>query len=148
MKLTTQTDYALRMLIYLEAMRDAETGRRRIDDVAIHYGISKNHLMKVTQKLAAMGFIESKRGRGGGLSLARAADQINIGDVVRQMEEVDRIVECQTATNSCLITPICGLRNIFAGAAEAFLAHIDQYYLSDVVSDRSAFLELFESRAA
>ncbi len=146
MRLTTQTDYALRMLIFLEVMSDV--GSHRIDDVAKHYGISKNHLMKVAQKLSAAGFIESKRGRGGGLSLSKPAAQINIGDVVRQMEEVDQFVECHTASNNCLITPVCGLKGIFEGATAAFLAHLDHFTLADTISNPKKFLTLFEREAA
>lgn len=145
MRLTTQTDYALRTLMYLAA----QDGSQRIDDIAQAYGISKNHLMKVAQRLAANDFIISQRGRGGGLILARAPAAINIGAVVRVMESTNEFVECQMGSkNGCLVTPVCGLKHMLGDAVEAFLAHLDQFTLADVVTERSAFQILFAEVAA
>jgi Rrf2 family nitric oxide-sensitive transcriptional repressor len=145
MRLTTQTDYALRTLMYLAA----QDGSQRIDDIAQAYGISRNHLMKVAQRLAANGFIISQRGRGGGLILARAPAAINIGAVVRVMEHTNVLVDCQMgAENGCLVTPVCGLKHMLGDAIEAFLMHLDQFTLADVVTERSAFQILFADVAA
>ena len=145
MRLTTQTDYALRTLMYLAA----QNGSQRIDDIGQAYGISKNHLMKVAQRLATNDFIISQRGRGGGLILARAPEAINIGAVVRVMENTDEFVECQMGSgNGCLVTPVCGLKHMLGDAVEAFLTHLDQFTLADVVTERSAFQILFAEVAA
>ncbi|WP_116970106.1 Rrf2 family transcriptional regulator, partial [Blastomonas sp. UPD001] len=100
MRLSLHADYALRTLMYL-AVHD---GHRSIGEIAGAYGISKNHLMKVAQRLVAEGFIEAVRGRTGGLRLAQAADQVNVGRVVRTMEETGSFVECfDPSTNTCVI---------------------------------------------
>ncbi len=139
MRLTVQTDFALRTLMYLAV----NPGQHRIDDVAAHYAISKNHLMKVVQRLAAEGFIASARGRGGGLMLAAAPEAINLGTVVRRMEGISQFVECfDPATNSCRATPSCGLKHALSGAVEAFMKHLDGFTLADLVRNRAAFLQV------
>ena len=136
MRLTFQTDFALRTLMFLAAA----DGHQTIDAVARHYGISKNHLMKVAQRLVAEGFAVSVRGRGGGLALARAPKDINLGQVVRRFEDVGTFVECfDPATNHCVATPACGLKHILAGGVAAFMGHLDQYSVADLVTDRRAF---------
>jgi len=135
MRLSLHADYALRTLMYL-AVHD---GHRSIGEIAQAYGISKNHLMKVAQRLVAEGFLEAVRGRSGGLRLAQAATQINVGQVARKMEETGSFVECfDPATNSCVITPACQLRHALAGALEAFFRHLDRYSLGDLVKDPAA----------
>lgn len=140
MRLTVQTDYALRTLMFLAS----QDGSQKIDDIARIYGISKNHLMKVVQRLVANGFVNSQRGRGGGLTLADKPEQINIGTVVRAMENTDEFVECQLgADNHCIVTPVCGLKSMLNGAVSAFLVHLDQFTLADVVKNKSGFQEIF-----
>jgi len=140
MRLTTQTDYALRMLMFLAA----QEGSQKIDDIAVAYGISKNHLMKVTQRLVSGGFIVSQRGRGGGLTLAHDPSDINIGTVVRAMEETCQFVECSAgSTNGCIVTPVCDLKHMLADAVEAFLSHLDKFTLADVVKNKKSFAEIF-----
>lgn len=98
--------------------------------------------MKVAQRLVAEGFLEAVRGRSGGLRLAQAATQINVGQVARKMEETGSFVECfDPATNSCVITPACRLRHALAGALEAFFRHLDRYSLGDLVKDPLALQE-------
>ena len=100
--------------------------------------------MKVVQRLVAAGFVNSQRGRGGGLTLAGKPDQINIGAVVRAMENTDEFVECQMGVNNnCIVTPVCGLKSVLNDAVEAFLKHLDQYTLADIVRNRTGFLEIF-----
>ena len=138
MRLSLHADYALRTLMYL-AVHD---GHRSIGEIAQAYGISKNHLMKVAQRLVAEGFIEAVRGRTGGLRLAQAADQVNVGRVVRTMEETGSFVECfDPSTNTCVITPACQLRHALAGALEAFFRHLDRYSLADIAKNPSAVRE-------
>ena len=136
MRLTMHTDFALRTLMFLAA----NPGQQTIDAVADHYGISRNHLMKVAQRLVAEGFVTSTRGRGGGLQLARPADAINLGQVVRALEDVGGFVECfDAASNQCRATPACGLRAILAGGVGAFMRHMDGYCLTDLIPDPAAF---------
>jgi Rrf2 family transcriptional regulator, nitric oxide-sensitive transcriptional repressor len=138
MRLSLHADYALRTLMYL-AVHD---GHRSIGEIAGAYGISKNHLMKVAQRLVAEGFIEAVRGRTGGLRLAHAADQVNVGRVVRTMEETGSFVECfDPSTNTCVITPACQLRHALAGALEAFFRHLDRYSLADIAKNPAAVRE-------
>lgn len=138
MRLTVQTDFALRTLMFL----GASEGQQTIEVIARHYGISKNHLMKVAQRLVSEGYVESVRGRGGGLALARAPEALNLGTIVRAFEDVGTFVECfDPVTNKCAATPACGLKHILAGGVAAFMAHLDQFCVADLVNDRRLFAE-------
>jgi Rrf2 family nitric oxide-sensitive transcriptional repressor len=120
----------------------AKDGHHSIAAISRAYGISKNHLMKVAQRLTAEGFVESVRGRSGGLKLARPADALNVGAIVRAMEDTDSFVECfDAATNNCVVTPACGLRHALAGALEAFARHLDQFTIADLVPDPERYEE-------
>jgi Rrf2 family nitric oxide-sensitive transcriptional repressor len=120
-------------------------GQHSIADIAVGYGISKNHLMKVAQRLVAEGFVESVRGRSGGLKLARPAADLNIGDIVRSMEDLGNFVECfNAATNQCVVTPACGLSKVFAGGVQAFLQHLDQFTVADLIADNNRFRGLLD----
>lgn len=136
MRLTYQTDFALRTLMFLAATE----GHQTIDSIARHYGISKNHLMKVAQRLVAEGYVESVRGRGGGLALAAEPKALNLGEIVRRFEDTGSFVECfDAATNTCAATPACGLKHILAGGVAAFMKHLDRFTVADLVSDRTLF---------
>lgn len=130
MHLTQQTDYALRVLIYSAINNERLVN---ISQIAHDYRISKSHLMKVTTALVKGGFLEGIRGKGGGLRLAKAPNAIGIGQVVRYMEPL-RIVECMNEDNQCLISPSCQLAGILVGATKAFLQHLDNYTLSDLIN--------------
>lgn len=129
MRLSTFSDYSLRVLLYL-AMRDS--GRATIDEIAAAYGISRNHLMKVVQTLGHHGFVATARGRGGGLTLARPAEQILLGDVLRATETDCALVECLgNSPAACPLTGACLLTGMFAEARDAFFATFDRYSLAD-----------------
>ncbi len=132
MRVTRYTDYSLRVLVYL-ALRESD--RSTIRQISDAYGVSKNHLMKVVQQLAALGYVESARGVGGGLNLARQADQIRIGEVVRHMEPDLALVECMRSGNQCVITPACKLRTMLSRARESFLEVLNEYSLADILAD-------------
>eukprot|EP01013_Petalomonas_cantuscygni_P035117 TRINITY_DN63357_c0_g1_i1.p2 TRINITY_DN63357_c0_g1~~TRINITY_DN63357_c0_g1_i1.p2 ORF type:complete len:142 (+),score=25.37 TRINITY_DN63357_c0_g1_i1:89-514(+) len=141
MRLSLQTDYALRTLMYLAA----HEGQHSITKIAGQYAISKNHLMKVAQRLAAEGFVDSFRGRSGGLLLNQPADTINVGNVVRTFEEYGAFVECFDATSGgCVVTPVCGLRHVLADGIEAFLRHLDGFTIADLVGDKARFRSVWE----
>ena len=145
MRLSVQTDYALRTLMFL-AVKD---GHHSIAEIAHAYGISKNHLMKVAQRLAAKGFVEGVRGRSGGLKLTRPANALNVGSIMRIMEDTGTFVECfDAATNSCVVTPACGLRHALAGALEAFARHLDQFTIADLVPDSNSYGWQLDAQAA
>lgn len=131
MHLTLHTDYALRMLMLLAL----EPGSpRTIEDIAKRFRVSRNHLMKVAQTLVQAGFVESLRGRGGGLRLAREPETVTLGDVVRATEDGFTIVECfDEASNTCIVSAACGLRTPLHEALSAFLGVLDRYTLADLV---------------
>ena len=134
MQLTRYSDYSLRVLIYLTLEPDRLA---TIEDIARSYDISKAHLMKVVHQLGLNGYLETVRGRGGGLRLARPPEEIAIGDVVRSTEEKMNIVECfDPASSQCAIEPVCGLRPVLHEALAAFLAVLDRYTLADLVARR------------
>jgi len=144
MQLNLQTDFALRVLMALAA------GDRQlsVEEIARRYGISRNHLAKVAQKLQAEGFVVTFRGRGGGMRLARPARDIVVGDVVRRFENLDSFVGCFAGGTGCAVDGLCSLKPALGGALEAFLEHLDGYRLSDLVPDRAAFLKRLESVGA
>ncbi|MEJ7927610.1 Rrf2 family transcriptional regulator [Sphingobium sp. AN641] len=139
MQLTRHTDYALRVLIHLAA---TPSGRATITEIADSYDLSRSHLMKVVHSLGLGGFIDTRRGRGGGFALARPADAIGIGDVVRHAEPGMTMADCA----HCAIRPACGLTGILAEATHAFMAVLDRYSLADAARDRAGLAALLAAR--
>ena len=133
MHITRYTDYSLRVLIYLAVQGDELA---TIQEIADSYDISKNHLMKVVHQLNKKGYIETVRGKKGGMRLHMAPSDINIGILVRETEQDLNIVECFSSKNACRITPVCGLKSIIGEALTAFLETLDQYTLADVIQDQ------------
>lgn len=133
MRLNLHTDYALRLLIYLAQ----SSGQPSVETVAGSFGISRHHLMKVAQQLAALGYVEARRGRGGGLLLAQDPQAINVGALVRALEPTGSFVECfDRATNHCTIAGVCGLQGALNLALGDFLARLDRYTLADLAPNR------------
>jgi Rrf2 family nitric oxide-sensitive transcriptional repressor len=145
MRLTTYTDYSLRVLIYLGVQSDKLVTIKQISE---HYGISNNHLLKVVHQLGLLGFIETVRGRNGGLRLARPASQIVIGDVVRKMEQDMALVHCFAVEgrvdsgSDCRIMNACVLKGVLSKALQAFLDVLDQYTLAELVVPKNRLAEL------
>ena len=130
MQLTQFTDYALRVLIYLARL--PPPGMATIPEIAAHFQISRAHLVKVAATLSARGFIESSRGKGGGVKLARPPQTIGIGEVVRITEPHMDLVECfDPKANQCRIIRGCFLKAILYESRRAFLAVLDKYSLAD-----------------
>jgi Rrf2 family transcriptional regulator, nitric oxide-sensitive transcriptional repressor len=146
MRLTTQTDYALRMLIQL----GVHTGRLvTVSETAQTYRVSKHHMMKVAHRLCTEGFVATVRGNGGGLRLAKHPSDINIGDVVRRIEGDFSLVGCfEPRCDDCRITSACLLRSALRNALKAFHAVLDQYTLQDLLVTKPLLEELFASPAA
>lgn len=135
MRLTVYTDYALRMLMYLAVKDD---GLATISEIAASYGISKNHLMKVAHQLGMAGYVDTVRGRSGGLRLAKPAEAIGLGDVVRHAEPDMALVPCfKPVDASCAVRPCCALRRALERAGAAFASVLDEYSLADLVKPRA-----------
>jgi len=132
MRLTMHTDYALRLLMAL-ALEPAR--RQTIEDIASRYRISRNHLMKVAQTLVRGGFVDSQRGRGGGLALRRPAKDISVGAVVRITEDDFALVGCflPGGKQRCAVASGCGLPTPLRAALEAFFRVLDGYTLAQVL---------------
>ena len=143
MRLTLYSDYSLRLLMYA-AVRHGQL--ITIKQVAETYGISRNHLMKVAFVLGREGFLETVRGRGGGLRLARPPAQIGLGEVVRRMESDFNLVECFDAkSNTCVIAPACRLRSVLSTALKAYFAVLDEYSLADLTAQPQLIRQLLKA---
>jgi Rrf2 family nitric oxide-sensitive transcriptional repressor len=129
MRLTAFTDYALRALMRLAGEPDRTF---TTDEIAREFDISRNHLTKVVRQLAEGGFVATHRGAGGGFRLARSAQTITLGEVVRMLEARHALVECFRADGGCcVLTPRCRLKGKLALAARAFLAELDRTTLAE-----------------
>lgn len=132
MRLTVYSDYALRLLMFLAVRTD---GLTTIPEVAAAYRISANHLMKVVHQLGQAGYIETVRGRGGGMRLGRPADEIGLGEVVRFTEPDMDIVPCfDPANRDCPLWRVCRLKSTLDRARLAFLAVLDESTLADLTA--------------
>jgi Rrf2 family nitric oxide-sensitive transcriptional repressor len=135
MRLTAYSDYALRVLMYLAVRQD---GLATIAEIAASYDISENHLMKVAHQLGVAGYVETVRGRGGGLRLAKPIEAIGLADVVRYTEPDLAIVSCFKPVDApCAIRPCCVLRRALEKARDAFMAVLEDYTLGDLVKPRA-----------
>ncbi len=131
MKLSLFSDYALRVLMY-GALKGESF---ELDEVTDAYGISRNHLAKVVHRLSKLGYLDTRRGRGGGIQLAKLPEEIRIGKLVRQTEDQPAIVECfDAATNTCKLSGQCRLKGVLADAMNAFYATLDKQTLRDLVA--------------
>ncbi len=130
MRLTSFSDFALRLLMYAAVHEDRLI---TIEEVSEVYDLSRAHLMKVTNTLTRAGFLKAVRGRSGGLTLARLPRKICVGDVIRATEPDFALVECLGAGNQCVITRSCGLRGILQEGLAAFNSVLDKYTLADLM---------------
>ncbi|SUD91272.1 Rrf2 family transcriptional regulator [Psychrobacter phenylpyruvicus] len=164
MRLTNYSDYALRTLMYLAVTPESET-LATITDIANSYQISRSHLTKVIHQLAQIGYIESIRGKNGGIRLAKPAEDIVVGEVIRQTEPDFQMVPCfaqvttkLTGKNTepslvktpkkpaeiCEITPVCKLKSVFYQATQAFLQVMDSYTLADIVANEEELWQILK----
>ena len=139
MRLTRHSDYSLRVLMFL-ALRPGKLAT--IHEIAEAFDISRAHLMKVVHALGKLGYVQTVRGRGGGLELARPAREIRLGRLLQQTEEPVELVECSStgAHPDCKILPACKLRGVLAQALSAFFRSLDEYTLQDIVSGQTTQL--------
>lgn len=138
MRMTVLSDYSLRVLMYLAARPERLV---TIQEIASAYRISENHLMKVVHGLSKRGFVETVRGRGGGMRLGRPAQDISIGAVLRVCEDDFDLVECFGENDTCRITQVCRLKRVLHKALQAYLAELDRWTLADVVTRPKLLLD-------
>lgn len=121
----------------------ASNGRKMsVDEIARSYGISRNHLAKVAQRLQAAGYVETIRGRGGGLRLAVPPEELNVGAIVRTLENFETFVECMSEErNMCPAVGVCGLQGALNRALSDFLTRLDGYTVADLVPNLFQFKE-------
>ena len=142
MRLTSFTDYSLRVLIYLAARPER---RATIAEIADAFDVSENHLTKVVHFLGRNGWLANVRGRGGGLMLAKPADAIVVGKVVRDTEGQAMPAECFAEEGgNCSITRVCRLKGVLGEAVEAFYGVLDRYTLEDLVRNRASIVKLLD----
>ena len=140
MRLTTFSDYSLRVLMYLGVHGERLA---TIGEVARAYGVSENHLVKVVHHLAQHGYVETTRGKGGGMRLAQPPEKINVGEVVRGTEGNVTLVECfDRATSDCRIEPACVLKGMLSRAVDAFFAALERYTLADLLVTKPRLTKL------
>ena len=132
MRLTVYADYSLRVVMYVGLK---EPGLSTVKEISESYDISRNHLMKVVHQLRLLGYLKSVRGRSGGIRLAQPPSDINIGVVIRQVENDLALVQCFDARASrCRIEPACVLKPILGEALAAFFSVVDGYTLEDLIA--------------
>lgn len=144
MHLTIFTDHSLRVLIYLGAHR-GEDRLSTISDIATAYGIPGDRLRKIVHHLAKQGYVETLRGKGGGMRLARAPELISLGDVVRNSEQGQALVECfqKNSKNTCSIVSACTLREVLERAMQAFFDELDHHTLASLLDPRGDLIRIF-----
>ena len=146
MRLTSFTDYALRTLIYLGLHADRLS---TIDEICEAYDIPRNHLAKVVHLLGGSGWVQTVRGKGGGLRLAAAPDQINIGHAVRLTESDFHLVECfDRVNNRCVLSPACRLKSALSQATDAWFAVLDELTLADLLDNENTLRRRLRVAAA
>lgn len=138
MKLAMHTDYALRTLIFLAG----HPRRATAGEIAEFFQISTHHLAKVVHQLSRLGYIRSIRGIGGGIELARAADEITVGEVVLAFEGNLHLLDCVGTPGTCVIEPSCKLKGVLATAEQKMLAYLESVKLCDVVEPGGELYDL------
>ncbi|MDP1418699.1 Rrf2 family transcriptional regulator [Peribacillus simplex] len=143
MRLTSYSDYSLRVLIYLASHDQSKLSN--IKEISEVYQLSKNHLMKIVHNLGKLGYIETIRGRNGGFRLAKSPTEINVGELVRRTEEDFYLVECFKDHDNCVISPVCSLKFVLNNALDAFLQVLDQYTIADFSENKVMLKTYFNS---
>lgn len=140
-QLKKYTDYALRVLIFTGMKSNTE--RASIKEISETFSISQHHLGKIVYELNRQGLIETFRGKNGGIQLAKSPSDINVGAIVRDLEQDFALLECfDKDTNHCILSPACKLKHALHQALEAFFQVLDQYTLADLIVNDDALREL------
>ena len=132
MRLSTFSDYTLRVLMFLGVQPDRLA---TIAEIAAIHEISENHLMKVVHQLGRSGYIETVRGKGGGMRLARPLKDIVLGEVIRQTEGDNAMAECFAENSACRIQSACRLKSVLSEALSAMFLVLDGYTLADLLEN-------------
>jgi Rrf2 family transcriptional regulator, nitric oxide-sensitive transcriptional repressor len=132
MRHTAHADYALRVLLYL---RVAPGRQGSVAEIAEAHAVSRHHLVKVVQRLAGAGIVVTVRGRGGGVRLERDPAGITVGEVMRTMENDFAVVECLGPARFCRVAGVCGGRDVFSRALDAYFAVLDDATLDDLAAN-------------
>lgn len=140
MQLTRYTDYSLRVLIFVALREEGE--QATINEICDHFGMPRNHLIKVVQHLGQLGYLRTQRGKGGGVRLGKPAQAIVVGEVVSAMEPNLDIVDCSSP--DCPLNSGCRLRTVLDEAMEAFLAVLSRYTLADLITHPAQLLSLLD----
>ena len=138
MQLTLFTDYALRTLVFLALQPDQQLST--ITEVADRFSISRNHVVKIVHQLGMKGYIDTIRGKHGGIRLARASAEINLGDLIADMENMSCLMDCQR--EGCRLSPGCRFQSIMRKAMRAFMAVLAEFTLADLVRDEERMCDL------
>ncbi len=139
MRITYFSDYSLRVLIYL-GVKDEKAS---IAEISRAFAISKNHLMKAVHNLVQLGYVNSMRGKSGGIVLAQSPQSINLGEIIQKLEPDMDIVECFNRKNdSCAIAITCRLKGAFQEATMAFLKTLNKYSLADLIQNKTELKRL------
>jgi Rrf2 family transcriptional regulator, nitric oxide-sensitive transcriptional repressor len=133
-QLTRFSDLGLRLLMYL-AVNDRQSPPVTVAEVALQFKMARNHLVKVSATLTRHGYIRSLRGRAGGIELARPADQIRVGDLVRLLEGSEHLIDCEAL--HCVLNPACGLKSALSHALNTFYDTLNTYTLASILKGRS-----------
>ncbi len=133
MRLTSFTDYSIRVLIFLAVSHNEQP---TIREVAERFGLSRNHLMKVVHELSKRGYLTALRGKNGGLRLNIAPAEIKLGTLISELENDLALTECMGSNNQCILTTSCELKTILAEALQKFFTTLDKYTLEDILGGR------------
>ena len=134
MQITRFTDYGLRTLMYVAARSENIASVKEVSD---HYGISRNHLVKVVHRFSQLGYIETTKGKGGGIKIAKGTEKLRLGELIKQLEPNMNMVECFDAkTNTCRITGSCQLKHYLFEATQSFINTMNKYTLADTVQNK------------
>ncbi|MBT3569294.1 MAG: Rrf2 family transcriptional regulator [Opitutae bacterium] len=137
MELSQFTDYSLRVLIYVSLREDKLSS---VKDIAESYGISQNHLVKVVHNLSKLGYLETFRGRGGGIALGKPPEEVKVGELVRATENMS-ILECiPPRKGGCCLAGVCELQSVLVKAIAAFMAELDKVTLADLMKGKTSML--------
>jgi Rrf2 family nitric oxide-sensitive transcriptional repressor len=145
-QLTLFSDYSLRMLMYLGLNRGRVVP---IAEIADSFGVSRHYMLKVMNELTRLGYVDTTRGRSGGVGLARRPDQIRLGKLVRQTEPHGSVLDCVNDEKAdCRILRACRLRHVFAEAQHEFYGVLDRYTVADLVEQPDRLIALMRGGGA
>ena len=140
MRLTAFTDLGLRTLMYLADLPPGQLSS--VPEISKLHNISQNHMVKVSAKLKEYGYITTIRGKNGGILLSLPQEQINIGQVIRDLENHLDGIDC--VSSNCRLLPSCELKKALSKSMDAFLSVMDSYHLNDLVANKQNFINIVE----